>query len=362
MKPTVEPPVSCNNLERYKFISSSVLNEIISSTLCCQCKSNSLQLYQNDAARKGLNEPLVVYCHNCNFQNEYSTSCKSNTNTKVSDVNLRGTLAIISAGGGHSSLKKFCSTMDLPAPVTSHPYNSHVKKLSAICEKQCQKNLSGAANRLKLFLKKNKEDLVDCAVTVDGTWQKRYGHNSKLGATFVLSADTGEVLDYEVKSTYCKECRPTECTLLVKSIKFGRKTITSINHHGSADAMEKDSAVEIFCRSAQKHNLRYTVYVGEDTSSFGEVKEALYNKFQNEYPVKKEDCIGHIQKGMGSALACTKTNAVEAMEKRLVAGCLTDLVIDRIHGVAIRSNIGKPKEMQNAIWAIYFHMIMGPSN
>ena len=32
--------------------------------------------------------------------------------------------------------------------------------------------------------------------------------------------------------------------------------------------MEKDSAVEIFCRSVQKHNLRYTVYVGDgDTSS-----------------------------------------------------------------------------------------------
>ena len=50
--------------------------------------------------------------------------------------------------------------MDLPVQLTSH-------KNSAICEKQCQKNLSNAANRLKLFLKKNKDDLVDCAVTVD---------------------------------------------------------------------------------------------------------------------------------------------------------------------------------------------------
>ena len=140
-----------SNLEGYKLIYSNVLNELISNTLCCQCKSNSLQLYQKDAARKGLDERLVVYCHNCNFQNEYLTSCKSNTKTKVSDVNLRRILAIISAGGGHSSLKKFCSTMDLPAPVTSHSYDSHIKNLSAICKKQCQKNLSNAANRLKLF-------------------------------------------------------------------------------------------------------------------------------------------------------------------------------------------------------------------
>ena len=86
--------------------------------------------------------------------------------------------------------------MDLPAPATGHPYNSHMKKLSVICEKQCQKNLINAANRLTLFLKKNKDDLADYAVTVDGTWQKWYGRNSEIGATFVLSADTGEILDY----------------------------------------------------------------------------------------------------------------------------------------------------------------------
>ena len=63
---------------------------------------------------------MNVYCHNCSFQNKYSTSCKSNTKAKVSDVNLRGTLAIISAGGGHSFLKKFCSTMDFLPPVASH--------------------------------------------------------------------------------------------------------------------------------------------------------------------------------------------------------------------------------------------------
>ena len=40
-KPTVEPPVACSNLEGYKFIYSNVLNELISNTVCCQCKSNT---------------------------------------------------------------------------------------------------------------------------------------------------------------------------------------------------------------------------------------------------------------------------------------------------------------------------------
>ena len=40
-KPTVEPPVACSNLEGYKFIYWNVLNELISNTVCCQCKSDT---------------------------------------------------------------------------------------------------------------------------------------------------------------------------------------------------------------------------------------------------------------------------------------------------------------------------------
>ena len=55
-----KPPVACSNLEGNKFIYSNVVNELICNTLCSQCKSNSLQLYQKDAARKELHERLVV--------------------------------------------------------------------------------------------------------------------------------------------------------------------------------------------------------------------------------------------------------------------------------------------------------------
>ena len=42
----------------------------------------------------------------------------------------------------------------------------------------------GAAKCLESFLKRNEDEIVDVAVTVDRTWQKRYGHNSTLGVTF----------------------------------------------------------------------------------------------------------------------------------------------------------------------------------
>ena len=134
--------------------------------------------------------------------------------------------------------------------------------------------------------------------------------------------------------------------------------------------MEKDSAVEMFCRSVEKYNLQYIVYISDgDISSFGEVKEALCNKFQNDYPAKKEDCIGHVQKKMGSALRIykNKCRGSKLPDGKTVGGRgrLTDAFVEKIqnyYGVTIRSNIGKLKDMQNTIWAIYFLMIMGPSN
>ena len=186
-----------------------------------------------------------MYCHNCGYEKKFSTSCSFeskdtasvSTNVRnISDINLRASYAIISAaGGGHTSLSKFCTVMDLPQPVTITNYNCHVKKISIIAAEECEQNMLVAAKHLKSFLKRNEDEIVDVAVTVDRTWQKRYGHNSTLGVTFVISADAGEVLDYEVKSCYCKKC---QCNTGDHDC--------SKNRQGSLDSMEKISAEKCF--------------------------------------------------------------------------------------------------------------------
>ena len=73
--------------------------------------------------------------------------------------------------------------------------------------------------------------------------------------------------------------------------------------------MERDGAVEMFLQSIDKNNLKYTEYIGDgDSNSFGAVKKALAEKYGDEYVVRKQDCIGHIQKRMGSALKTCKNN------------------------------------------------------
>ena len=72
--------------------------------------------------------------------------------------------------------------------------------------------MNGAAERMRNKMLKEEPDQIEdggdiiaCVpVTVDATWQKS-GHSSKLGIVFVISVDTGEILDYEVRSLFCHE-------------------------------------------------------------------------------------------------------------------------------------------------------------
>ena len=85
---------------------------------------------------------------------------------------------------------------------------------------------------------------TEIAVSWGGTWQKQYGHNSLLGATFIISIGNGCVLDYSVKSKTCAVCNnnpnPTdECSR-------NHELFCKINHKGSSASMEEEGAVEMF--------------------------------------------------------------------------------------------------------------------
>ena len=144
-------------------------------------------------------------------------------------------------------------------------------------------------------------ELAEVSVSVDGTWQKRYGHNSLLGASFVLSVDSGQVMDYAIKSKTCHLCKRNPDT--TAEWKMKQEHVCEIHHKQLSGAMERDAVVEMFLNSVEQCKLMYTEYVGDgDTNSFCTVVKALEEKFGDEYTCVKEDCAGHAQKRMGSAL------------------------------------------------------------
>lgn len=119
-------------------------------------------------------------------------------------------------GNGLVSLQKICSVMNLPPPATSRAYNETLEGIESITKEVGDLSLQKAATNLKKFGMETddnfansdiEKDKFSVAVSVDGTWQKRYGYSSLHGVIFVIAMGTGEVLDYELKSKVCFERR-----------------------------------------------------------------------------------------------------------------------------------------------------------
>ncbi|GFW10328.1 uncharacterized protein TNCV_5096791 [Trichonephila clavipes] len=129
------------------------------------------------------------------------------------------------------------------------------------------------------------------------------------------------------------------------------------NYKGSSGNMEAVGAFRIFEKSLIKRDLQYTGYYGDgDSKGFLQVKD-IYG----ENSVTKLECIGHIQKRVGSRLRKLKKITKVLGGK----GKLTDKFIDKLqnyYGIAIRSNVGCLKKMQSAVIAAFFHCCSSNQN
>ena len=134
--------------------------------------------------------------------------------------------------------------------------------------------------------------LVNCEVSVDGSYQKR-GHSS-LNRVVAAMSDA-KCLDVYVLSKHCKRCRISD----KKRPEYEEQKAThqcNINHEKSSGLIEAAGAVETFQHSVQKHKLVYSQYLSDgDTSSF---KEVVGRNPHSEFGIvpEKLECVGHVQK------------------------------------------------------------------
>ena len=365
-----------------------MLNKVLKeSAICKKCKHKQgiMQVFEDQKARKGLAEKLVLKCSNCTnkivfFTSENTVSCKGTRGFKPFDVNVRSVHC--SQTIGHAGLSKFCAGMDLPPPVNKSVYNRLQKMLSEKSVEQAEKVMHDASQRLfNVIMDEEPENIAiinnkmvaAVAVSIDGTWQRR-GHCSKNRVVFLISIVTGEVIDYEVRSLFCRTCEIYERKYDKESIQYktffeNHKFSCSVNHHGSSDSMESEGACDMFLRSIDTRALKYSVFVGDgDTGCFGKVQTKLKHIYGDRYVIRKEECVGHIQKRMGSGLReyKRKKRGLKLADGLSVGGRgrLVDKLIDKIqnyYGEAIRNNANDLDGMVNAIWAIYKHIIVDDS-
>ena len=189
--------------------------------------------------------------------------------------------------------------------------------------------------------------------------------SSKAGAASVIGCATGKVVGMGTRSKVCKSCEywdnADKNSEKYRHWQANHAPNCTHNHDGSSGAMEKEIVKEIFCSSVQDHKLRYTSFIGDgDTNSFKTVHDA--QPYGPDVTVEKIECLGHVQKRMGTRLRKLKRDFGnrKLTDNKPIGGRgrLTTDKIDIIqthYGNAIRGNKNNLVKMREAVWAVFFH-------
>lgn len=115
----------------------------------------------------------------------------------------------------------------------------------------------------------------------------------------------------------------------------------------------------MFSRSEEVHGVKYGYYIGDgDSKTFAAILDL--NPYGDDPQVLKSECIGHVQKRMG-----TRLRNIRKTKKLGGKGKLTESLVGKLstyYGLAIRRNIDNVQDMKKAIMATYYHMISTDEN
>lgn len=338
-----------NNAHTYRIIEFvSVFNMLSQLLICRYCKKD---VKFTEAGARGFGFKIVVSC-----------SCKESTcinsgpfiNTGF-EINRRLVFVMRLLGIGREGVNLFAGLMDFGTGLSNTAYDGIVNQVynaaKYVFEVVCKK---AVAEEEKLNEKKEKPK-SDFHVSGDGSWKKR-GFSSLLGVTTLIGNLTGKAIDLIVKSAFCKSCiawKSKEGTAEYTEWYETHHEECLANHSGSAGKMEVDSIKEMFSQSEEKYGVRYVNYIGDgDSKTFQGILNL--NPYGDECPVIKSECIGHIEKRMG-----TRLRNVRKDKKLGGRGKLTDVLIKKItryYGLAIRRNVNSVQDMRTAIQATFDHL------
>ena len=117
---------------------------------------------------------------------------------------------------------------------------------------------------------------------------------------------------------YCHECKLHEpldhSSTAYQDWWQGHKDKCSMNFEGSSASMECEGARIMWRRSEQDLQLRYTCVIAD-----GDVKThnaLVEDDPYNGVPIVKHDCVGHVQKRMGSHLRKHRKEGATVQQKR----------------------------------------------
>lgn len=328
----------------------SVFQKISSAVECKKCHQS---VNFSMSSPRGLGFKINMQCQ-CEKSKKIPSCPYVNS---AFEVNRRFIFVLRLLGIGLEGANLFCGLMDLGSGIAINTYYAAVENMHTAASAICEMSMSSAVGREKQALVKNGLPENKLTVSGDGSWKKR-GFSSLIGVSSLIGKYSKQVLDVCVKSAFCGGCSAWKNKKNSDPVGYAcwldSHDNCTINHKGSSGKMEVDAIIEMFSRSQQKHNVKYLTYIGDgDSKTFKGILQS--NPYPDEEVIKKE-CVGHVEKRMGTRLRNVKKNNKGIGGKG--RGKLTDKVIGdltRFYGLAIRRHPDSMKNMKEEIWATYYH-------
>ena len=317
----------------------------------------------------GLQSYFVLQCNRCHtvvarfstspHLDESSAEAVNNPrmfhDRRRAQVNARSLVALQATSFSWQDFRLACALLDLPVPQRNMNKRS-MKILEDITTK-----VSGHAMDIAAAEVRNRSDAeasvivgaTRCHVSYDASWHRR-GHYSNQGFGAAIDSSSGKVLDYALLQRFCLKCAvwsvQRQNDFPDEYVNFKETHLDcSINFTGTSQAMEGAIALDHWKRSLVRNSLVYSTYIGDgDSSSFKKLVAAdPYNGFES---VRKEECLGHVQKRLKKHLA-KKSILCSAIPKSKVER------IGQLYALVVVQNRGKsPDEIKNALWTLVAHL------
>ena len=149
------------------------------------------KIVEVQAKRYGQSALFCLQCSKC--KKTYLPKSKSNANSwdpnNATGINRRLVYAACETGIGREGMSTICSILNMPQPMSLESWNNHIGVLYSAHKEAIDKHLTWTRKNLREKLRKDNpglldDEIVDIAVTYDGTWSKR-GHTASYGFGFV---------------------------------------------------------------------------------------------------------------------------------------------------------------------------------
>lgn len=313
-----------------------------------QCKVCKRDMSFDETGTRGLGFKIAAKC-NCGTRFIQSGPLINNGY----EINRRITFVMRILGVSLQGINVFCALMDIGKGLSRDAYDRIIQHIHEVAKASFAKMSLRVAKQEMDENEKRGLSRDSFKVSGDGSWKKR-GFSSLYGVTTFIAYYSGKVIDLVVKSSFCNACKnwKDKTTEEFRDWYENHEEECASNHSGNAGKMEVDSVKEMFSASLEKFGVRYQNYIGDgDSKTFKAILDL--NPYGDEYPVRKSECVNHVEKRMG-----TRLRNVKKEHKLGGKGKLTDSLIKKMtkyYGLAIMRNSDSVEDMQRKIMATYYH-------